>query len=92
MRVHQFMGKEVIAGKAFLLGEVCDIEFDENTMKNNNISVKLNDSAIEPLGLKKPRLRGSVIVDIPVEAIDVIGDVVNLNKSVEELKQIIRRH
>lgn len=91
MRIDQLIGKPVIGARAQVLGEVCDIEINEKTMKLVSICVKLNDDAIEPMGFKKPRLRGSVRVDIPIDIIKAIGDVVNVDKSADELGTIVKR-
>ena len=86
----ELMGKTVIGAQAQVIGEVCDIEFDEKTLKLTGICVKLAESILEPMGIKKPRL-GRVRVDIPIETIEVIGDVVTLDKNAQELRAIARR-
>jgi sporulation protein YlmC with PRC-barrel domain len=91
MRMDELMGKTVIGANAQVLGEVSDVEFNLSTWKITNICIKLIDNVIEPLGFKKPRLRGSVIVEMPVEPIKAVGDVVSIDKSLEELRSIIKR-
>ena len=91
MRIDELMGKTVIGANAQVLGEVSDIEFNHSTWKITNVTIKLIDNIIEPLGFKKPRLRGSVMVEMPVEPIKAIGDVISIDKNVEELRSILKR-
>jgi hypothetical protein len=53
--------------------------------------LELVGDTIEPLGFRKPRIRGSVKVDIQVGVVQAVSDVVALNKSPEELRTVVRR-
>ncbi|MDQ1279481.1 MAG: hypothetical protein QG670_743 [Thermoproteota archaeon] len=88
MRMDDFMGKKVIGQQARLLGDVCDIEFDEKTMQITKICVQIKDDVAEEIGLDKSILRGSIKIDIPVTVIKAISDVVMLDRSAKELGTI----
>jgi sporulation protein YlmC with PRC-barrel domain len=85
------MGKAVVGVGARVIGHVCDMDFSIPAWKITHISINLQDDAIEPLGFSKSRLRGNIKVDLPVEMIGAVRDVVALNKSLEELKTVVRR-
>ncbi|MCJ7634166.1 PRC-barrel domain-containing protein [Candidatus Bathyarchaeota archaeon] len=91
MHIDQLMKRAVMGSDAFVVGHVNDIEFDEKSMKLTSICLKLDDKAIEPMGLKKPRLGGNVRIAIPVSVIKAIGDVVNLDRSAGELGALAKR-
>lgn len=78
-------GKKVIGAKAYTLGEVNGAEVDTDNWKVTNLHVKLTDEAATELGFKK-RFRSSVVC-MPVALITAVGDVVTIDKSVEELRK-----
>lgn len=90
MRVDDLIGRAVVGAGAQVVGEVCDVQFDERTMKFTDICIKLNENALESMGIKKPRF-GSVRVDIPIEVVKAIGDVVSVDKTAQELGPIAKR-
>ena len=90
MRIDDLMGKPVVGDGAMVLGQVCDVEIDEKTLRVTGICVKLNENAVEPMGFKKPRL-GSIRVDLPVEVIKAIGDVVSIERSADQLGSVAKR-
>jgi hypothetical protein len=55
--------------------------------------VSLADEATRELGFRKPFL-GAVVVCLPVDLIQAIGDVITLNKSIQELRSFVepKRH
>ena len=87
--VSQLYGKKVIGAGAFTLGEVEGAEFDAKNWQITDLQVKLTSDATERFGFKKPTL-GHVVVLLPVIIVKVVGDVVSLGSSIEELKSIIR--
>ena len=91
MRPGQLEGREVIDTQAQILGEVCGIEMDVSTWKVTHICVALSKASIEALGYKKPFL-GTVDVHLPVEAVKMVKDVVTLNKSIMEIKNLVELH
>lgn len=90
MRVDELVGTVVVGAGAQVIGEVCDIQFDEKTMNLTGICIKLNENVLESMRMKKPRF-GSVRVDVPIEVIKVIGDVVSLDKTAQDLGPIAKR-
>ncbi|MCJ7609076.1 hypothetical protein MUP00_05340 [Candidatus Bathyarchaeota archaeon] len=90
MREEQLKGKGVIDAEAAFLGYVEDVEFEIAEWKATHIGVKLVDAAIEGLGFKKPRI-GSVVVNVPVSAVKAVKDVISLDRSVKDLKNVVER-
>ncbi len=84
----KLIGKKVIGVNAYMLGEVTGADVDTTKWQITHLHVSLTDEATRELGFKKPFL-GSVIVCLPIGLIQATGDVVSLNKSVEELKNVV---
>jgi len=82
------IGKRVIGANAYLLGEVTGADVDTGKWQMTHLHVSLADDATRELGYKKPFM-GSVIVCLPVELIQAVGDVVTLNKSINELRSFV---
>jgi sporulation protein YlmC with PRC-barrel domain len=91
MRPDQLGGKDVIDADAQLIGDVCDLEFDVLRWMVTHICVNLSDRAIEALGYQKPRFLGKVLVHLPINVIQAVSDVVSLNKSIGEIKDLIEQ-
>jgi sporulation protein YlmC with PRC-barrel domain len=91
MRPDQLGGKDVIDADAQLIGDVCDLEFDVLRWMVTHICVNLSDRAIEALGYQKPRFLGTVLVHLPINVIQAVSDVVSLNKSIGEIKDLIEQ-
>jgi len=87
------IGKRVIGADAYTLGEVTGADVDTEKWQITHLHVSLTDEAIRELGFKKPFL-GSVIVCLPIDIIQATGDVVSLNKSIDELRNVVapKRH
>jgi len=77
----------VITSDAYTLGEVSGAHADINTWTITNLDVELTKEATAELGLKKPLL-GSVTVCLPKSAVKKVGDVIALNKSLLDLKNL----
>lgn len=86
----RLIGKQVIGAQARVLGEVESVKMDTVNWKVTHLGVSLTNDATEELGFKKPFL-SSVVISLPVSAINVIGDVVSLDKAIENLQDIIER-
>ena len=78
---------KVIGGKAYALGEVSGVEVDIEEWKVTHLRVKLTDEAATELGFKK-RFRSSIVC-MPVNLVTAVGDVVTIDKSIQELKSSI---
>ncbi|MGQ9722189.1 MAG: PRC-barrel domain-containing protein [Candidatus Jordarchaeum sp.] len=90
MRASLLEGKEVIAPDARIIGHVSGIDVDFSEWKVTHLRVDLSNELVETFGYKKPFF-GRLEILIPVEAISNTADVVTLNKTVEELKDIIEK-
>ena len=87
--ISELNGKKVIDTGAFALGEVEGAEFDGKNWQITNLQVKLTDDANKRFGFKKPVI-GHLVVLLPVTVINAVGDVVSLDKSIEELEGIVK--
>jgi len=86
--VSKLMGKRVIGANAYMLGEVNGAEVDTGKWQITHLHVSLADEATRELGFKKPFM-GSVTVCLPVSLVQAIGDVITLNKGINELRDVV---
>jgi hypothetical protein len=77
----------VITADAYTLGEAAGAHADINTWTITHVDVDLTKEAAEELGFKKPLL-GALTVCLPVNAVKKVGDVITLNKSMADLKNL----
>ena len=84
----KLVGKKVIGANAYMLGEVTGADVGTEKWQITHLHVSLTDEAIRELGFRKPFL-GSVIVCLPIDLIQATGDVISLNKSITELKNVV---
>ena len=87
MKVGNINGMKVITADAFNLGEVDGAHADTGTWKITHLDVELTKEATKELNFKKPRF-GSLKVSLPITAVKEIGDVIALNKSLLEFKDL----
>jgi sporulation protein YlmC with PRC-barrel domain len=80
-------GMKVITADAYTLGEVEGAHADTDTWKITHLDVGLTKEATRELGFKKPML-GSLSVCLPVIVVKNFGDVITLNKSLPEFKNL----
>jgi sporulation protein YlmC with PRC-barrel domain len=85
MKVANLNGMKVITSEAQVLGEVDGTEIDVVDWKITHLYISLTKPISERFDFKKPLL-GSVTVALPIETVKAVGDVVALNKSIEDLK------
>jgi sporulation protein YlmC with PRC-barrel domain len=86
--ISELMGKAVVGANAYTLGNVNDAEVDIGKWSITNLHVNLTGDATRELGFKKP-IMGSVTVFVPVSLVQAVGDIITLNKSVKELRDVI---
>jgi hypothetical protein len=67
---------------------VTGADVDTEKWQITHLHVSLTDEATRELGFKKPFL-GSVIVCLPINIIQATGDVISLNKSINELRNVV---
>jgi len=84
----RLMEKRVIGANAYTLGEVHGADVDTEKWLVTHLHVSLTDEATRELGFRKPFL-GHVIVCLPVNLVQAIGDVITLNKSIQELRSFV---
>ena len=87
LKVSKMNGMNVITADAFTFGEVDGAQADTKTWQITHLAVALTKETTKELGLKKPLL-GSLTVCLPVNVVKKVGDVVTLNKSLLELKDM----
>jgi len=87
LKVGMLNGKKVISSDGNALGEVEDTAINVEDWVVTHLLVKLNKDVCDSLDFECPTL-GSITVDLPVAAINVVGEVVLLNKSIKELKMM----
>lgn len=88
--VNRICGKKVIGVEALVLGEVESVKVDTSTWQVTHLSVSLTEDATKELGFKKPFL-SKVIIALPITSVSVVGDVITLDKSIKDLKDVIAR-
>ena len=87
MKAANLNGKQVITSEAQVLGEIDGVEIDVSTWKVSHLHISLLKNIVKKFDFKKPFF-GSVTVCLPVNVIKAIGDVISLNKSIEDLRQM----
>jgi sporulation protein YlmC with PRC-barrel domain len=80
-------GMKIITADAYTVGEVGGAHADTSTWQITHLEIELNKEAANEFGFKKPVL-GAVSVCLPIAAVNKIGDVITLNQSFAELKNI----
>jgi sporulation protein YlmC with PRC-barrel domain len=85
MKVGILNGKKVITSDGKKLGEVEDTDINVENWTVTHLHVSLVKDISQALHFDTPVL-GSVSVCLPVNTVKVAGEVILLNKSIEELK------
>ena len=70
------------------IGSVAGIEINPSEWKVTHIRVELTSELIDFFGYKKPFL-GHVEILLPVDVVKAVSDVVALNKTLNDLKDVI---
>jgi len=85
MKAANLTGKQVITSEAQVLGEIEGVEIDSTDWTVSHLHVSLLKNNVKKFNFKKP-LFGSVTVCLPINVIKAVGDVISINKSIEDLK------
>jgi len=85
--VSKLNGMNVITADAYTLGEVDAAHADIGEWVITHLDVELTKEAVEQFGFKKPLL-GSVTVCLPIDTVKEVGNVITLNKSLLDLKNL----
>ena len=78
---------KVITADAYTLGEVNGAHVNTATWKIVNLDISLTKETVKELGLKKPIL-GSLLVCLPVNEVNEVGDVITLKGTLQEFKNL----
>jgi sporulation protein YlmC with PRC-barrel domain len=72
---------------------VSAIEIETSIWKVTHLVIALSDRMLQPFGLTLKLAPGMKYMEIlfPVDTVETIGDVIVLNKTVEELKEIVKK-
>jgi sporulation protein YlmC with PRC-barrel domain len=87
MKAANLTGKQVITSEAQVLGEIEGVEIDSSSWTVSHLHVSLLKNNVKKFNFKKP-LFGSVTVCLPINVIKAVGDVISINKSIEDLKYL----
>ena len=87
MKVGNMNGMKVITADAFTLGEIDGTRADTGTWQITSLDVELTKEATKELNFKKPMF-GSLTVCLPITTVKEVGDVITLNKSLLEFKNL----
>lgn len=77
----------MITADAYTLGEVEGAHAETTTWTITHLDVGLTKEATRELGFRKPVL-GSLAVCLPITAVKQVGDVITLNQSLREFKNL----
>ena len=97
MKVNKLNGMKIITLDAYSLGEVAGAHFNPDTWEITDLDLKLSKQANEKLGfmkpkieigLKKPKLSGSIMLCLPVSYVKHLGNVVTLTVNLEVIKDL----
>jgi len=86
VRAKNLVGLPVVTSDASTLGKVDGTELDVDTWKVTHLRVDLNDDSARLLSLKKPFM-GGIRIGLPVSQILKVGDVVNLNVTLSQIRE-----
>ena len=85
MKVAYLNGMKVITSEAQVLGEVEGTEISIDDWKVTHLHISLTKDISEKFNLKKPLL-GSISVCLPITTVKAVGDVISIDKTIEDLK------
>ena len=83
-------GKKVVGTEGDILGEMNDLHVDFDTWQASAFYVVLSDMAVAELDFKKSFLR-KIMVCLPTELIEAVGDEVTLTAPIRNLKDIAEK-
>ncbi len=86
VHARNLVGLPVITSDATTIGKVDGTELDSDSWKVTHVLVDLTDDSARLLNLKKPFM-GGIRISLPVSRILKVGDVVNLNRTLSEMKE-----
>ena len=93
MKPHELERKSEISKEARELGTVTGVEIDASTWKVTHLRVGLIDKMLPFFELileKKPGVKYVEIL-IATETVEIVADLIVLNKTIEELKNLLKK-
>jgi sporulation protein YlmC with PRC-barrel domain len=90
MNPHLLKGKLIVGTEGYTLGEFHDVGVDLESWRVPSFSVLLSDEATAELNFKKPFMR-KIMVCLPTQLIQAIGDVITLTEPVRNLRDIAEK-
>ena len=84
----EILGKTVIGAAGNYIGEVSNIEIENDTWHVANLQIKLSDKVAKEFGLKKPLKSSSI--KIPTSLVRNVGILITLTLSVDDLSKYIK--
>lgn len=89
VNVNVLLGKNVVADDARLVGAVTGVEVElMPKWEITHLHVSLAEETTREFGYKKPFL-GSVDVILPISIVKAVGDLISLDKKIEDLKDLV---
>ena len=89
VNVNILLGKSVVADDARLVGAVTGVEVElMPKWEVTHLHVSLTEETTRELGYKKPFL-GSVDVILPISIVKAVGDVISLDKKIDDLRGLV---
>ena len=90
MNPNLLKGRKVVGTEGYILGEVDGLDVDSNIWQAVAFTVGLSEEAVAELGFRKSFLR-KIVICLPTRLIEAVGDVVTLNESIRNLKDIAEK-
>ncbi len=87
VEIGRLFWKRVVTSDDFVIGESESAELDTVTWQVKSLYVSLNDEASEKMEFERPYF-GKIFVCLPVSAVKEVGDLITLNKTFDELKEL----
>jgi len=96
MKIKKIFGKDVVSEEARVIGKCTGAHVDLSEWQITDLEIRLTEETIKELGYKKSFLSrapliGSVEVLLPVGFVKTVGDLISVNKKVEELKTVLKQ-
>jgi len=88
MMSHELEGKEIVGAEADRFGKVSGIVIDCSEWRVTHLRIELDDDVVKLWGYKRPFL-GHLQVSIPVSVVAAVHDIINLKKSLQQIKELI---
>ncbi|HJX23502.1 MAG TPA: hypothetical protein VJ574_03720 [Candidatus Bathyarchaeia archaeon] len=89
VNVNILLGKSVVADDARLVGAVTGVEVElMPEWEVTHLHVSLTEETTRELGYKKPFL-GSVDVILPISIVKAVGDLISLDKKIDDLRDLV---